>query len=146
VYYNDLGLRALFKPDWFPTKGRLLPRPVPTMRKLRIVTLGHVHRRPKMALERGINPKRSRSTCACEYGLEGNRRASRNGRASYPPNEILSTLSLANSPFAPLLLHCQIIPYRHQGKGFDTVGQLPPVPVALLPAAAADGAEQSSPA
>ena len=28
VYYNDLGLRALFKPDWFPTKGRLLPRPV----------------------------------------------------------------------------------------------------------------------
>lgn len=27
VYYNQLGLRALLKPDWFEAKGRLLPRP-----------------------------------------------------------------------------------------------------------------------
>lgn len=27
VYYNKLGLRALFMPDWFERKGRLLPRP-----------------------------------------------------------------------------------------------------------------------
>ena len=27
VYYNKLGLRALFMPDWFGKKGRLLPRP-----------------------------------------------------------------------------------------------------------------------
>ena len=27
VYYNRLGLRALFMPDWFEKKGRLLPRP-----------------------------------------------------------------------------------------------------------------------
>ncbi|KAI7836451.1 hypothetical protein COHA_009668 [Chlorella ohadii] len=27
VYYNQLGLRALLKPDWFAAKGRLLPRP-----------------------------------------------------------------------------------------------------------------------
>jgi hypothetical protein len=46
---------ALFKPDWFPTKGRLLPRPV------------------------------------------------------------------------------QMVPHRHQGKGFDTVGLLPPVSVADMP-------------
>ena len=26
VYYNQLGLRALLKPDWFAAKGRLLPR------------------------------------------------------------------------------------------------------------------------
>ncbi len=27
VYYNQLGLRALLRPDWFAEKGRLLPRP-----------------------------------------------------------------------------------------------------------------------
>lgn len=27
VYYNQLGLRALTRPDWFERKGRLLPRP-----------------------------------------------------------------------------------------------------------------------
>ncbi|KAI4303925.1 hypothetical protein MLD38_039503 [Melastoma candidum] len=27
VYYNQLGLRALLKPEWFEKKGRLLPRP-----------------------------------------------------------------------------------------------------------------------
>ncbi|PRW50949.1 50S ribosomal L15 isoform B [Chlorella sorokiniana] len=27
VYYNQLGLRALVKPDWFAAKGRQLPRP-----------------------------------------------------------------------------------------------------------------------
>lgn len=27
VYYNQLGLRALLRPDWFAAKGRLLPRP-----------------------------------------------------------------------------------------------------------------------
>ncbi|CAN6438989.1 unnamed protein product [Victoria cruziana] len=27
VYYNELGLRALLKPEWFDKKGRLLPRP-----------------------------------------------------------------------------------------------------------------------
>lgn len=27
VYYNALGLRALFKPEWFAAKRRLLPRP-----------------------------------------------------------------------------------------------------------------------
>ena len=27
VYYNQLGLRALVRPDWFAGKGRLLPRP-----------------------------------------------------------------------------------------------------------------------
>lgn len=27
VYYNQLGLRALTRPDWFAKKGRLLPRP-----------------------------------------------------------------------------------------------------------------------
>ena len=27
VYYNQLGLRALLRPDWFEAKGRLLPRP-----------------------------------------------------------------------------------------------------------------------
>ena len=27
VYYNKLGLRALFMPDWFEKKGRLLPKP-----------------------------------------------------------------------------------------------------------------------
>ncbi len=26
VYYNQLGLRALLKPDWFARKGRLMPR------------------------------------------------------------------------------------------------------------------------
>ena len=26
VYYNELGLRALLKPDWFAKKGRLMPR------------------------------------------------------------------------------------------------------------------------
>ncbi len=26
VYYNPLGLKALTRPDWFPRKGRLLPR------------------------------------------------------------------------------------------------------------------------
>ena len=26
VYYNQLGLRALIRPDWFAAKGRLLPR------------------------------------------------------------------------------------------------------------------------
>lgn len=27
VYYNQLGLRALLKPDWFAEKARQLPRP-----------------------------------------------------------------------------------------------------------------------
>lgn len=27
VYYNDLGLRALLRPEWFEKKGRVLPRP-----------------------------------------------------------------------------------------------------------------------
>ena len=27
VYYNKLGLRALFKPEWFARKQRLLPLP-----------------------------------------------------------------------------------------------------------------------
>ena len=27
VYYNQLGLRALLTPDFFPKKGRQLPRP-----------------------------------------------------------------------------------------------------------------------
>lgn len=27
VYYNNLGLRALLRPEWFAKKGRLLPRP-----------------------------------------------------------------------------------------------------------------------
>ena len=27
VYYNQLGLRALMKPEWFAEKGRQLPRP-----------------------------------------------------------------------------------------------------------------------
>lgn len=27
VHYNQLGLRALLDPDWFPRKGRLLPQP-----------------------------------------------------------------------------------------------------------------------
>jgi large subunit ribosomal protein L15 len=27
VYYNELGLRALTRPEWFAGKGRLLPRP-----------------------------------------------------------------------------------------------------------------------
>lgn len=26
VYYNDLGLRALLKPEWFAKRGRLMPR------------------------------------------------------------------------------------------------------------------------
>ena len=26
VHYNKLGLRALYKPEWFVKKGRLLPR------------------------------------------------------------------------------------------------------------------------
>ena len=26
VYYNELGLRALLRPEWFEKKGRLLPR------------------------------------------------------------------------------------------------------------------------
>jgi large subunit ribosomal protein L15 len=34
VYYNQLGLRALIRPDWFAAKGRLLPlaaRPPPKL-------------------------------------------------------------------------------------------------------------------
>lgn len=27
VYYNELGLRALLRPEWFAKKGRLIPRP-----------------------------------------------------------------------------------------------------------------------
>jgi large subunit ribosomal protein L15 len=27
VYYNDLGMRALLRPEWFEKKGRVLPRP-----------------------------------------------------------------------------------------------------------------------
>lgn len=34
VYYNQLGLRALLKPDWFAEKGRLLPRPAQPPPKL----------------------------------------------------------------------------------------------------------------
>lgn len=34
VYYNQLGLRALLRPDWFAAKGRLLPRPAQPPPKL----------------------------------------------------------------------------------------------------------------
>lgn len=34
VYYNELGLRALTKPEWFEKKGRLLPRPAKPPPKL----------------------------------------------------------------------------------------------------------------
>jgi hypothetical protein len=40
------------------------------MQKLRIVMLGFGAGRQKMALERGTNPKLSRRTCTCEYGLQ----------------------------------------------------------------------------
>lgn len=36
VYYNQLGLRALLKPEWFPEHGRLLPRPAQPPPKLTI--------------------------------------------------------------------------------------------------------------
>jgi large subunit ribosomal protein L15 len=34
VYYNQLGLRALLRPDWFAAKRRLLPRPAAPPPKL----------------------------------------------------------------------------------------------------------------
>jgi hypothetical protein len=40
------------------------------MRKLRIVMLGFGTGRQKTVLDRGTNPKLSRRTCACEYGLQ----------------------------------------------------------------------------
>jgi hypothetical protein len=61
------------------------------MTKLRIERLGFGTGRQKMVLERWTNPKHSRRTCTCENGLqsvEGNRRASRNGRVSDLPPQL----------------------------------------------------------
>jgi hypothetical protein len=74
----------------------LTPQPGPTaqgtaMQKLRIGRLGLGTGRQKRVLDDGHYPKLSRCTCTCEYGerwLEGNRRASRNGRVSDLPPEI----------------------------------------------------------
>ncbi|GAQ82313.1 Mitochondrial ribosomal protein L15 precursor [Klebsormidium nitens] len=35
VYYNKLGLRALYKPEWFIKKGRMIPRPARPPPKMR---------------------------------------------------------------------------------------------------------------
>jgi hypothetical protein len=75
------GLRSLRQ----PCIGRT------AVRKSRIGRLGFGTGRQRMALERGTSPKLSRRTCSPRYGLhrvEGNRRASRNGRVSDLPPEI----------------------------------------------------------
>mmetsp|Transcript_39926 Transcript_39926/g.55506 ORF Transcript_39926/g.55506 Transcript_39926/m.55506 type:complete len:277 (+) Transcript_39926:86-916(+) len=45
VYYNELGLRALMKPEWFDGKGRLLPktvRQIPPKHRGKFDTIGQI--------------------------------------------------------------------------------------------------------
>lgn len=44
VYYNELGLRALLKPEWFEKKGRLLPKPArpPPKQKDKVDSIGRL--------------------------------------------------------------------------------------------------------